>query len=863
MCRCVFIRRHYKPRCSASLPLIILFLVMSLKGMGMQPYSYQSLDPDNPILFGGDHIVYQGERIQLGERSFFIDARLPDKVVAQYPYVFNTVNEAVKHIVDGTENEPMTLHIAPYVYWLDDPDDPQIRVAREGEKLPYAIILKCNWLRFHGLNPNPRHVVLAANRGQTMGAKGNFTLFKMSGDGILTENITFGNYCNIDLDYPLLPELNRVKRGSAIVQAQLVMCDSDKVFARNCRFVSRLNLNPFYGSGKRVLFVNCHFESTDDSLCKTAVYMNCDFEFYASKPFGSTILTGAIFLNCDLRSYTRPEQYFTKGGGQVAVLHSRLNTETASYWGWRDFPANESRNYQHEVTLNGKPIVIGYERNPENTVEMSGKRLLDAYYFIHNGQIQYNIYNLLRGNDDWDPLDMKEMVRMAEQRDHKPYTGLPTQILISSTGDTIETGKHSLVLQPVMKRFGNYDTEVKEHITWSIAPQYQSFAQIRVNERLECEVIPVNQTDHVQKIIVTALSASGLEAASVVYVLPEVLDAPTFLSKPKVLNKDGRLRLDYKLDTRYPDQSLITWYRCDDQTGAHPIEIAVSRLNEPKQEYILSAGDCDKYIMATIAPKDLRSLPGEVVSSILKVPIRKKDIRSSNNRLDVDFKSMSSRTQPLILPGYWTLDCYAPEDISEFPWEADTSVDPWFYGPGINGAAHAIGFVQATKGARMRYTPVGQKFGDMKISFTAVPAKTAGQGFSSATAQYMDIFIKFDTRTMNGYALRLVRTTKFHDALDFVFMRYENGRAYPVSEPVTTSCYKPECRITVEARGNKFIAQAELLGGNNEPERTGVEKDVYLETEVEPNDSGGLGFQHTGTVRGGASLIKDMNVEWF
>lgn len=843
--------------------LLITFLALAGSVMGMQPYAYQSLDPGDPILFGGDHIIYQGERIELGERSFFIDARLPDEVAEQYPYVYNTVNDAVEHIVDGTENEPMTLHIAPYVYWLDDPDDPQIRVAKEGEKLPYAIIVKCNWLRFHGLNKDPKNVVLAANRGQTMGAKGNFTLFKMSGDGIMTENVTFGNYCNIDLDYPLLPELNRVKRGSAIVQAQLVMCDSDKVFARNCRFVSRLNLNPFYGSGKRTLFVNCHFESTDDSLCKTAIYMNCDFEFYASKPFGSTILTGSIFLNCDLRSFTKPEQYFTKGGGQVAVLHSRLNTETAAYWAWRDFPTDESRNYQQDVTLNGKPFIIGSMRNPENTVVMDGRRLLDAYYFIHGGKIRYNIYNLLKGDDDWDPLNMKELIREVEKRDQKSYTGLPTQLLISTTGDTIETGKASLFLHPIMKLFGNYDVAVNEHITWSIAPQYQSFARILVNDRLECEVIPENQTDHIQKVIVTAVSASGLEAASVVYILPEILDAPEFFKKPELLKKEGKLKLDYELDTRYPDQSLITWYRCDDKTGANPIEIAVSRMNNPKREYVLSAGDCDKYIMATIAPKDLRSLPGTVVISVTKAPISIKDIQLSNKRLDVDFKTLSSRYQPLVIPGYWTLDCFAPEDISEFPWEADTSVDPWFYGPGINGAANAIGFVQATKGARLRYTPVGTDFGNMKISFTSVPAKTAGQGFSSATAQYMDVFIKFDTRTMNGYALRIVRTTKFHDAVDFVFMRYENGRAHPISQSVTASCYKPECRITIEALGNKLIAQAELLGGNSEPQRVGVVREVYLETEIQPNTFGGLGFQHTGTVQGGASLIKDMSIEWF
>ena len=31
-------------------------------------------------------------------------------------------------------------------------------------------------------------------------------------------------------------------------------------------------------------------------------------------------------------------------------------------------------------------------------------------------------------------------------------------------------------------------------------------------------------------------------------------------------------------------------------------------------------------------------------------------------------------------------------------------------------------------------------------------SKTAGQGFGSATGQYLDLYIKFDTRTLTGYA---------------------------------------------------------------------------------------------------------------
>ncbi len=277
------------------------------------------------------------------------------------------------------EESPMVLYIAPYVYWIDDPDDPAVRVGQGGQA-PYGLIIDCEWLRFYGLSDNPVNVVLACNRGQTIGSQGNFTMFRLSGDGTSSENITFGNYCNVDLEFPLKPELNRKKRASAIVQAQLIFCDGDKIVARNTRFISRLNLMPFVG-GKRVLFDRCHFECTDDAMCATGVYLNSTMDFYSSKPFYATTGTGAVLLNCDIRAFTREEQYFTKGGGQVAVVDTRFKSETTAYIGWRDVNPGDMRNYQYNVSLNGEPVLIG-KKNPASTVDMTNKPLLDAYRFV-------------------------------------------------------------------------------------------------------------------------------------------------------------------------------------------------------------------------------------------------------------------------------------------------------------------------------------------------------------------------------------------------------------------------------------------------------------------------------------------------
>lgn len=841
------------------LMLILPFALASIGYAHSQQIPKNKTKSNKDLSFNGDHIVYKGKKIILGPNAFFINGKLTDAEAARHRYVYNSVNEAAKHLTNGTEASPMTLYIAPYVYWIDNPDDTAIRVPKPGATAPFGLEIKCEWLKFYGLSDDARNVVLASNRGQTIGAKGNFTMFKISGQGTSAENITFGNYCNIDLIYPLNPELNRKKRASAIVQAQLVFCDGDKLFARNTRFVSRLNLCPFIG-GKRTLFDRCHFECTDDALNGTAVYLNCTFDFYSSKPFYATNGTGAVFFNCDIKSLTRGEQYFTKSRGQVAVIDTRFSSTTATYLGWRDMPPKESRNYQYNVQLNSKPVIVGMKHR-QSTIDMSDKPVLDAYRFLYKNKVVYNTYNLLRGDDEWDPMRIKELVLTAEKETKKSLINLPTQLLVSPAEDTLESGSAELILKARVNKFGNYELK-GESIKWNIAPEYAPFAKLVINDDGSCTVIPTNNNDETKEVMVEATTLSGLAAASLIWVSPSMLPAPAFSSPPQIINnKDGKLLVDYKLDMHFKDQSLISWYRCTDAQGSNPVEITVSRFNSPNREYILTKGDSGYYIMAKVSPKHIRCRPGEPVTSITAQAIEATNIKSNSKVLNVDVRTVSTKYQPEVKQGFWTLDCFAPPDT--YDWLADNSRDPWYVGTGVDGAANDTGLVQANKGARLRYTPVGTEFGDMKISFIAVPAKTAGQGFSSARSQYMDVFIKFETRTLSGYALRLIRTTKYGNAIDFILMKYENGIATPISKPVSASCYRPGCRISIAITGNKMIVDAD---NPNEyyadPATPEVVQRVHMEAEISENNFGGFGFQHTGTVGSGATLIKDLRIEW-
>ena len=841
--------------------------------------SYKSLDARNPIVFGGDYIVYQGKTIKLGPKAIFIDGQFTDVEAAKYPYVFNTVNKAAEHLTNGTEDAPMVLYLAPYVYWIDNPDDPAIRVGKNGQS-PFGLVIECEWLRFYGLSENAENVVLACNRGQTIGSQGNFTMFRFSGDGTSSENITFGNYCNVDLVYPLKPALGRVKRASAIVQAQLIMCNGDKIVARNTRFISRLNLCPFVG-GKRVLFDRCHFESTDDALCATGLYLNSTFDFYASKPFFAATGTGVILLNCDIMAFTRGDQYFTKGNGQVAILDSRLTTETANYWGWKDIPPHETRNYQYNVFFNGNPVFIS-KKDPASTVDMTGKPVLDAYRFVHNGKEVYNTYNLLCGNDDWDPMGIKEIVLAAEKESGKKYTMLPVQLLITPTLVSaekenektdatpfaqimnpptrikIETKKNSARLTAKVNRFGNCGLK-GETISWTIAPEQKSLVELKESEDgMTCDVIPANTKDETIEVIVNASTPSGLQAASVLTVAPSKLEPPKFISLPEISKpENGKLIINYKLDMRFEDQSLITWYRCTDANGGNPVEVAVSRMNKTMLEYELSAGDIGYFIMASVAPKHLRCDAGTPVSFVTKKPVSVIDVKADKKILHTDFRNVSTKNQAKVIPGFWTMT--GIESPANDPrMSAGSERDAWYYGEGTDGAAGQMGLLPG-RSASLLYTPPGNDFGDMKLSMTVAPSKTAGQGFSVAHL-YMDVLIKLDPKTLTGYGLRFIRTTKYGDAVDCMFVRYENGIVTEISKPVSTSCYRPTCNIIVEVKGSKIIAHADSPAEYYKiPDRPEVVTELNMETEINPGISGGFGIEYNG---GAATMIKELKVEW-
>ena len=709
------------------------------------------------------------------------------------PYVYSTFQEAAQHFTDST-----TVYIASGVYWIDDPDDQTVKVGKNGRE-PFGMEVRCPHLRLVGLGESPHDVVLASQRGQTQGAIGNFTMFDFWVKTLKVENLTMGNYCNVDLIYPKNPRLNRPKRSDAITQAHVGYVHGDSLTAQKVRFISRLNLNPLNGASYSS-YEDCHFECTDDALNGNAIYSHCDFDFYGQKPFWSTFGRGAMFVDCDfyVKGNNR-ELFFCKQGGPVTVIDCRYHAPSDSiYLGWTAYPQPWLRCYQKNFTLNNKPYIIGMCQ-PQNTIVLP-----EDIHLIPHGIPYLNIN-----------------CHEAELRtDASPLT------LVCNDSDSVK---------------------------WRVADYYGQYVTLTPIGIDSVQVVPTNQSGKTVDFCVMANTPDGREAACHLTVHPRLLPAPSFLRKPTLQFKKGVAQLIYNLDLKDRfDESVVLWLRDGIPVSvdkAHPQDFTYP-------EYKLSDADNGHKLSALIVPKLHGSLTGDTtrVDAI-------KDIKGQKKikHLETDFHDLPCQWQSWVLPGYWTVDGYKPLDTAEYSWSFDPQKPMWEYKEGFNGAI-GMGLLQTQRGARLMYTPMEKQYGDMHLELLVDPTKTAGQGFGSATGQYMDVCLKFDTRTLTGYGLRIIRTTKHAKAVDFLLVKYDHGITTPISEAVSATCYRTGCTVTVDFVGNLLTAHVHT--NTPQPAESTLPHEVSLSANVAPNAFGGIHIQHTGSCGESTTMLHYLNATW-
>ncbi len=797
--------------------------------------------------------TYNGKSFTLDASHILLDAGLkagPKKEARERsPYLFSSFEEILKEgaLKDGTRERPMTVYIAPSVYWIKEAGDQETVRAREGSFLPYEKEIRCEWLSLEGLGESPREVVLAADKGQAHGCIGNYTMFHFIGDGLHLKNLTIGNYCNVDLVYDRDPALSRKKRTPVITQAQLGDVEGDFFFAEDCHFISRLNLYPICGA-KRSLYARCHFECTDDALNGNAVYQECDFDFYGGRPLSGTDGTGCAFLGCRFRiipseKTTEPEMYFIKNEGSVTLVNCDFEADRKVKIGWKKYHDGTVKCYDYQSRFNGKNFSIGTPGR--ETVSLEGTVALRAYMAAKDGVSLYNTWNLLCGNDGWDPLDVKEAVRMVSS----DLLRIPTQLLLDKKQLVMESGRDTCTITARAFYFYNEEADC-DKLLWSVEEGGDAYLEIDSVDAHTVRLKGKNTQQIPRNVLLTAHTEGGLSASAAIVIKPFETPAPLLKGLPKIENEYGKLVLRYELEVKegkdYADCSEITWFRRLSGSEGESRKVSAGREGMCNRSYELNDDDLDGMIMARIVPKTSSSRPGEPVCVSFGRNIERADI-AVHDRVWTDFSTLPLEQQPEALPGYWLLDFYEPVDKSGFgEWRKWISVLPkraWGYGELGNGCV-GKGLYPVTQGTRLFYVPRLQSSMGMKVKLTADPAKTAGQGFGSA-GQYMDVCVKFHVPSMTGYALRIKRTVEASDAVAMFLVSYKDGTAAPVSEQVMTGCFRTGFQVELQAEPGKLSVRAYTK--DNRPCGWEEASAVKLEAQVPFLPFTGFGVVHTGT----------------
>lgn len=765
--------------------LLLLFSIVALCG------SSASSQDD---VKGAEPIVSSIDPAKL-TYDYLVDGNLPqDDPLAKK---FKTLQAAYAAAPAGTETKPTVIGIKPGVYQLPGPTrGPSLSITK-------------NYITLLGLTNNRRAVVLADNRGLMQGAEDDGYIIDVNATGFTAKNLTIINYCNADYEYPGDSSKNLTKRSDVITQGVALQAAGDKHVYENVALLGRLDT--MFLRTTRSYFKNVYIEGTDDWMGggQISVWEDCTLVF----PTGSGVMSasGIVFFNCRFEA-TRGMRFYKAEFRSAERPNVLINCfvpadSPEAHVAWvRGVAA--PRPSQLSLTYNtrdasGKPAVI-YDSTVGAPAFNYSRELSDQEL------LAFNPWNLLRATpngraDDWDPAGVREKYEAAG------LGNLPFRIGLTGGSPSIRTGERGATLGATVT-----PARADQTVTWSTKSDLISLSQTTGSKVV---VTGRNTTSQAEWVAVKASATNGFYVTAYVYVEPKYIDPPSVTAGP-TLNPpaNGIAIVDYtlKLDGR-EDQSLVTWYICDDAAGANARKVAVSRGNQPLKTLPLTPGYVGKYLKVTVQPKHNISDPGPEVQTVSANPIAATDVRSTT--VSPNFRNFVSETNEAYVSGLWTV------------------LGNWAVLPGdkyLNG----YGIRPSNSGYLLYQQDAG--CGDMQVDLVMASEKE-GQGFSVPGSPadsgernlHADIYMKYDPRTTNGYALRFWRTTQSANKCMFQLYKIENGAGSPLNDrQVLSGVFKTTTHMTLKVTGTTLTVSA----SNDVDQET-----LFLEGTIAPNHFGGAG----------------------
>ncbi len=772
------------------LPLLSVVFLWALVG---------SVKAQDNVTGGNEPIVNSIDPSKL-TYDYLVDGNLAQDDPASKKY--KTLQAAYAAAGAGTEQKPTVIGIKPNVYQLPG-----------GARTPSMSITK-NWITFLGLTNNRRSVVLADNRGHMEGADDDGYILDVNATGFAARNLTILNYTNVDYEYPGDPAKNLKMRNATITQAVALQAAGDRHVYENVALCSRLDT--MFLRTSRSYFKNVFIEGTDDFIGggEISYWEDCRVIF----PTGSGVMSagGVVFKNTTFESTAGMQ--FSKGPGRPDALIDCLlpvnSAQNPVAWIRGKAPPRPTQYYLTYRCKDaaGNPAVIR-DGSVNNSGTAFGRELSNQEV------LAFNPWNLLRGRDGWDPTGTTDRYVQEKSQVYR--------MTLNPASSTIRTNaKGATINATVLPAIAANET-----ISWSTNSKLISL------DRTSGPTVNVtgnNGTLAPEWVSVTATASNGFHVNAYIYVEPAYTDPPAITAGPKLnAPSAGSIGIDYTLDlSGHEDQSLISWYICDDASGAGAREIAVSRGGTPLKELPLTLGYVGKFIKATIAPKHQVSDAGPAKSVVAQSPIIASDVNTTT--VDPDFRNFVEAPNLAYVSGLWTVN------------------GTWTIQAG-DQYENGFGIRVASRGASLLYQQ-DAACGDMQIDLVMTPEKTEGMVFGSPGTpvdgdenQKMDIYIKYDARTRNGYTLRIWRTTESASKCKYQFFKIVDGAGSPASDQQDfTGVFKPNTHMTVKVIGSKITVAAH----NDQDQET-----LSLEANIAPNHFGGGGVYFSGSVPRGNSVI--------
>lgn len=735
--------------------------------------------------------------------DILVDASRPEDPAAGR---YRTIQAAYAAAQAGTVQRQTVIGIRPDVYQL-----------RGTETEPGLVITK-PYITLMGLTRDRRDVVLADNRGNRQGAANNGFSMIVDADGFSAVNLTILNACNLDYDYPGDPSKSLKKRSDVITQAVAIQMSGDRHVYSHVAFLSRLDT--MFNRTKRSYFTHSYLEGTDDYLGAPgrSVWEDSEINFIEG---GGILFAGATtFIRTRFRA-TRPMQFYKVPVAPVSLIESILPDGPVAWFGWRapEHVGEPSLTYR-TVTASGRPadIVDSSVGEPRRTIS---RELTDQE------RQALNPWNLLRftvdGVDDgWDPAGVRAR--------HEGLGVQPFRVVLDNATPRIRTGEEPAEIAARALPPGS------GAIRWTSG---SPLARLSASEGERVRVTAANTTERTALVPIEATAANGLSSTAFVTVEPAYRPAPDLRGQPVITAWEGMLRLSYDLALTpgRTDQSLITWFACDDADCARPERIAVSRGEAPLSQLAVSPRLAGRPVMATIEPRHDLSLPG---------PARRAPVV----------------TAPSAAPGAAGTTRLQPRSLPDSPasdrWEGDwTLTGSWSAEPPLEEGGR---WGLRVGGEDSTLLHVGDPIaGDMDVTVELDTDKLEGQGFSipgspeDAGRPRADILFKYDPATRTGYALRFWRTTRSATAVAFQLYRITNGEGTPMGDPQLTGVVKPTTTLRISVRGERVTAT-----GSN----TADGQVLNLTGRIEPNRFGGAGLYWTASRFSGSVVLRGLTVSY-